>query len=195
MTAYVTAAEFGGSQGYLKQVDITDANTLVVVSDIVDRATDFVDKYLEFSFGAYGSASVKKVRAGWSNYLSLPPHQIGSVTTVVDPAGTTLEYWDELESGKLLAVDTDSGGEWSWRDYLYSVTAVWGYGPVPDSVVEVTLELAVNIWRSKDSGLFTRVIGAADGAAAVGYEGELTPQQKMILDKIKASYKKARLIV
>lgn len=193
--AYATPAEFGGDQGYLKQVDITDADTLQLVSDILDRATDIVDKYLKFSFGAYGAAATKKVRAGYSSYFSLPAHQIGSVTTVVDPAGTTLEYWEELESGKLLAVDTDTGGEWSWRNYRYDVTAVWGYGPAPDSIVEVTLELAVNIWRSKDSGHFTRVVGASDGAAAIGYEGELTPQQKMILDKVIASYKRPRLIV
>lgn len=42
------------------------------------------------------------------------------------------------------------------------------------------LELAVNIWRLRDVGRFTNIVGV-EGAGAVGYEGALTPQQKLVL--------------
>ena len=185
--AYVVAQDFAGERGYLTQVDLDDTGTKTTVDNILDRATDIVDKHLGFSFDDWGSASVKSVRAPYGSYFNIPAHQQGSITLVttmddVDYAG----YWEETDSGRLYAVDA-SGNEGDWMSRRFKVTAIWGYGPVPASIAEVTLELAVNIWQSRIAGRFSRVIGV-QGGGAVGYEGALTPQQKMILDDIKDSY-------
>jgi hypothetical protein len=87
--------------------------------------------------------------------------------------------WEETSRGFLYAVDAN-GYEGNWNAGRYVVTAKWGYGPVPHDVQEITLEIAINMWRSAESGRFTNVIGASDGGA-VGYEGALTPFQLMVL--------------
>jgi hypothetical protein len=192
MTAYAVAEDLGGSVGYLKNVDITDPTILELVENILDRATSIVDGFLQFSFSGFTSGTAVKVKAGYGAYMPIPPHDYGSVTAVLDGSGGDLVgLWEELASGTLYAV-TDNGYEGNWNGGRYTITADWGYGNVPDDVIEVTLELAVNIWRSKDSGRFTNVIGASDGGA-VGYEGALTPQQKMVLTNVKRKYFKTVL--
>lgn len=185
--AYVVAADFGGVAGYLSQVDIADASTLTVVESILDRATDIVNKRLGFSFEAWGGAAVKNVRAPYGAYFNLPAHQQDSVTLVKGMDNTDyVGYWEETDNGRLYAVDV-SGNEGDWGARRYKVTAIWGYGPVPESIKEVTLEIAVNVWQSRQAGRFSRVVGV-QGGGAVGYEGALTPTQKMILDDVKDSY-------
>jgi hypothetical protein len=55
-------------------------------------------------------------------------------------------------------------------------------------VKEVALEIAVNIWRSKDKGLWTDIIGVESGGGGIRFIGGLTNQQKAILDAVKAQY-------
>lgn len=181
--AYAVAADFGGAVGYLKQVDITDPDVLTLIGDILERSTDIIDTYLGFSYAGYTTATVKYVRAGYGPYLSLSPHEQGSVSSVTTMNDVDLgDYWEELDNGSLYAVDAN-GYEGNWNHGRYKITANWGYGDVPAAVKEVCVELAVNIWRSRASGHFSRVVGV-QGGGAVGYEGALTPQQKMILDKV-----------
>jgi len=67
------------------------------------------------------------------------------------------------------------------------VTAIWGYGPAPASVVEVELEIAVNIWRSAAASSFGTAVGV-EGGGAVTVNRALTWAQRNILDGIRASY-------
>ena len=185
--AYATAEELTGPVGYLNQVDTADEDVLTLVESILTRATEIVDGYLRFSYEAFTDQTVKSIRAGYGPYLTVPAHEQGTISLVETVGGTDLDgNWEELESGSLYAVD-DSGFEGNWNAGRYNVTANWGYGPVTSDVKQVVLELGVNIWRSKDSGRFTNVIGASDGGA-VGYEGALTPHQRMILDNVKKKY-------
>jgi hypothetical protein len=186
MALYASVAQF---KDYQKQraAGVTDAQ----IEDVLTRASAIVRGVLRKELGdptfdlvAYGVASTKLVRGYDTAYLPLPPHQAGSVTLVEyqtgtnPPSYTTLEavQWDE-EDGRLYR---PSG----WGGYdapRYRITAIWGYGAtVPDEIAQVTLEITVNIWRSKDAGRFTNVVGV-EGGGAVGYEGALTPGQKMIL--------------
>jgi hypothetical protein len=183
MASYATVAQF---RDYLGQLDaaVTDSK----LQDILDRATSIIDEVLGFSFAAYGAASTKYVRATYGPYLLLPPHQVGSVTVIsLNGSAVASTYWTETDTGTLYAVDS-SGYEGDWRAYRYLITAVWGYGPAPAAIVEICLEVATNIWRSKDAGRFTNVIGV-DGSGAVGYEGALTPQQKLVIEKIRERYR------
>lgn len=178
-------------QNYLKQVEMNE-EVHDLFTKILDRATSIVDGALGALpntnfFAGYTSATTKKAR-GYGAYLVPPPHEIGSITLVVDVDGNNLVgYWEELEDGTLYAIDSN-GVEWDWGNGRYTITADYGNGTVPSSVVEVVLELATNIWRSKDSGQFSNVVGV-QGGGAVGYEGALTPRQKMILRDIKQQYR------
>lgn len=194
--AYATIAQL---RAYLTQVPAGEAND-ALLGDILDRATSIVDGVLGFSFAGY-AAGTKVVHTGHGTpYLVLPAHEAGSVTVVETAAGDDLAgFWQELSDGTLYAVGASGGwGNWwsgsvgllpaAWG-YSYTVTADWGYGDPPDSIVEVTLELAVNIWRGRTRGLFSDVVGVeGNGAVTVGYQGALTNQQKMTIQAVKAKY-------
>ena len=184
MTSYATVAQF---RDYLKQVTPTAASDEQVQA-ILDRSTSIVDNGLGFSFAGYETGT-KKVRGSATAYLALPAHEAVSVAQVVRLAdGEAMGDWEELDNGSLYRVD-DYGAEGCWGQYRYSVTADWGYGSAPASIVEVTLEIAVNIWRSRDAGRFSNVVGV-EGSGGVGYEGALTPLQRQIIKRVRAQYQK-----
>lgn len=157
----------------------------------LDRATGIVRSAIRaqlpdpaFDFAAYGAAATKIVIAPSGLYLRLPPYQAGSVTLVEYPTGynpasygTLPDQWIE-EDGRLFRAAGWVPGE------RYRVTAVWGYGAtVPDQIVELVLELAVNIWRSRDKGGFTEVVGA-EGGGSVRMIAGLNKQQQLVLESL-----------
>lgn len=195
--AYATVEQL---RGYLTKVPAGEEND-TLLGNVLDRATSIVDAVLGFSFDGYTSGTTRVVYVGYGTpYLVLPVHEAGSVTLVTTAAGNDLAgYWQELSDGTLYAAGASGAlGYWwggsvgllpaAWG-YSYTVTANWGYGDPPDSIVEVTLELAVNIWRGRTKGLFSDVVGVeGQGAVTVGYQGALTNQQKMIVQAVKAQY-------
>lgn len=174
---------------YLKQ---TTSGTLTddQAQNILNRATAICDDAsvgLGFHFNDY-TPGQQTVISNHSLYLELPPYQPGSVTLITID-GNTIVDWVADPDGTIrrkIASQWPIGqlDAWGWRGFWYVVTANWGYGPPPESVIEVCLELAVNIWRSRDAGRFSNVVGPADGGA-VGYEGALTPLQRSILQGLK----------
>lgn len=177
--AYGTIAEM---YALLPQVTVNAAND-ALLGVMLDRATDIVDMALGFSYVAYGAATEKDVRAVGGQYLELPAYELGSITAIyrVSGKGTDSEdatdevdEYDALDDGRLYANGGWAAGVW------YRITAEWGYGTPPDSIVQVTLEVAVNLWRGKDRGLYSDVIGV-EGGGAVGYQRALTNQQRMII--------------
>jgi hypothetical protein len=180
------------SGGTSPSVTIAPA-TDVLLQNCLDRATDIVGNALRallgdptFDYAAYGVASTKIVRGHTGQYMALPAHQAGSVTLVEYQSGTNPATYTALtdqwvEEGGML-----------WRSYnwlssygqRYRVTAVWGYGPVPDAIEELTIELAVNIWRSRDKGGFTEVVGV-EGSGGIRAIAGLNKQQVMILENIR----------
>lgn len=183
--AYATATQL---REYLDANQVADdAETTALLETILDRATDIVDGALGFSFSAYGDASAKDVRAVGGEYLELPPYELGSVTSVyrVYDKGTSDEDTEEitdyvvLDDGRLYRQGGWTAGGW------YRVTASWGYGPAPDAIVEVTLEVAVNIWRGRSALQWSNTYGD-EGGGAVTYNRALTWAQRSIIDAVRA---------
>lgn len=186
-------ASVSAIQQYLPQVEQTAANVRLLQS-CLDRATDIVRNTMRalladpiFDYVAYGAASTKIIRGHAGEYLTLPPHQVGSVALVEYQSGTNPATYSALadqylvEGGQLYRT-----GGWSHSGYRYRITAVWGYGPtVPSSIEEVALEIAVNTWRGKDRGMWSDTIGA-DGAGSVKYTGGMTNLQKQSLQNVVA---------
>lgn len=168
-------------RAYLGQVEDTTA-TDELLGDILARATGIIRSAIRnelrdetFDFDATTpAATARSVNAGYGPYFDLPPHVVGSVTAVVDSEGATVSSSDYIEQahaphyGALLL----SGDPWStttpalWAG-RYTVTASWGYGPVPAEIEQLCLEIATDIWRKKDAGFFAEVGVAGEGAIPV----------------------------
>lgn len=173
----------------LPQADLNQAMTNAL-TEYLGEASSIVDGALGLSFLPAGStwASVapttKTVRSERSTWLRLPPYQEGSITLLVQ-RGTTLPITDYEEQWS-------AGRHYLWREtgwlgLRYDVTATFGYGPAPASLVELELELAVNIFRAKDKGMFTEIVGV-EGGGGLRYIGGLNKQQQMIIANVRRQY-------
>ena len=130
------------------------------------------------------AATTKTVRSERSAWLRLPPYKEGSITQLVQHGGATpiTDYEEQWSAGWFFL-----WREHGWLGLRYDVTATFGYGPAPAAIVELELELAVNIFRTKDKGMFTEIVGV-EGGGAVRYVGGLNKQQQMILANIRRRY-------
>jgi hypothetical protein len=184
--AYVTVADL---RGYLKQVEVGAAKD-AELQTVIDRAHQIVNDALGFTFAGY-AAGDRDVRSASNvgDWLEVPYHDAGTVTDVETVTGRgsasetteTVDDWLEEDDGRVYL-----DGGWSARTW-YRVTADWGYGDAPDSIVEVELQLAINLWRGKDRGMYSDVIGV-EGGGAVGYQRSLTNLQRMIVDDVRRRY-------
>lgn len=189
---------------YLEQLasDVSEPGNDEALTDVLTRATAIINSAIaaglgkqSFAFADYGAATTKIVNGYGGEYLTLPPHEIGSVTLVeylssVSPNVYTeldADYWTEEEDGRLWYPNGQMHG---WFGVMrYRVTAIWGYGPAPADIEQTCLEIAVNIWRSKDAGGFTTVVGVEGGGSYQRFVGGLTKQQQMVIDNFCDRYR------
>jgi hypothetical protein len=188
--AYVTVDQL---KQYLKQWEgHPDEDPLF--ADVIARAEDIVNEYLGFEFAGYDDDGVpleayttatKRVKSWGTSELRLPSHEAGSITLVTYEGDTDAlaDYEEDAETGRLVRTFTYPSTA-SWPVGTYEVTANWGYGTVPEAVQQVTLELAVNIFRGRDRGMWTDVIGV-EGSGGLRFTGGLTNQQRAILSAVK----------
>jgi hypothetical protein len=179
--------------GTLPSVTIASAAD-ALLQDCLDRATSTIRNAMRslladptFDYSAYGAASTKIVIGTANEYLTLPAYQLASATLVEYQSGSNpssytalaANQWEAGADGRLYRA-----GGWS-NSARYRVTAVWGYGPTPpDAIEQLALELAVNVWRSRDKGGFTEMVGV-DGSGAVRQVAGLNAQQRMILENMR----------
>ncbi len=164
--------------------------TDVLLEDCVNRATDTIRQAMRraladptFDFTNWQPESTRVVRSygGW--YLGLPPHQPGSVSLIEYESGSNPASYASL-ADEWLTEDSALYRAGGWGSQRYRVTAVWGYGPdVPQAIEQITLELAVNIWRSRDKGGFTELVGA-EGGGAVRVVAGLTKQHEATIRNV-----------
>ena len=187
--AYATVAEF---RAYFKDLPVSEG-TDDLLEAILERATVIVDGELECAFAPYGGYDAAEELDVWSgnggSYLYLPCCSAGSVASVALVTDRGSE--DETETAV-----TDYLEESRWRLFRnvgwlrgcwYRVTALWGYGAAPADVVEVTLEVAANIWRGRDT-MAGQVAVGAEGGGAVAYNRALTWAQKSVLANVRTRY-------
>lgn len=181
-------------RAYLDHVEVSTA-TDEVLGDIVTRASATVRTSLRslladpsFDFAdAYAAASTTIVTAYGGMVLLLPPHLAGSVSEVEYVVTTNPTTWAALTDEWYEQQDGSLYRPYGWgygyhpTGVRYRVTARWGYGPVPAEIEQVALELAVNMWRSKDKGDFTDVIGV-EGQGSIRAVAHLTKGQQAVLD-------------
>lgn len=186
--AAITAADI---REYLDAQQATPTNVpSALLEKIAERAQDMVYSALGFEFAAYGATTTtKNVFGSGSPILYLPAHEAGSVTTVT-PYGSSsaITGWIEQADGSLYLTGHNPRAIGGWvENYNYTVTAKWGYGPVPDDVTQVMLEIAVNIFRGRGKGMFESAIGET-GAGQIRFIGGVTSQQRAVLNAVRRKY-------
>lgn len=198
-----TGTTAGGSTSYgtvtqlremLPQVPAS-ATTDVLLGELLTRATRVAEGRLGFAFAEYGAAAAKDFvgQGSGSQVLVIPAHRAASLTALaeLECKGLASEWTTALTDWVELEEEFTAGARlyryWGWRTGWYRATGVWGYGPAPVEVVQVVLELAVNLWRGRDRGMWSDVIGV-EGGGAVGYARALTNQQRMVLDDVRTKY-------
>jgi hypothetical protein len=186
--AYATVAQL---RGYLQQVGTTPAD-VTLMGEVLERATSIVDAELGFSFDGYQARAARDVWAGnGGQYLYLPAHEAGSLVTVHHVQGRGLVT-------ETLRAVTDYVIERGWKLYRlagwqrrewYRAVAAWGVGQAPASIVEVTLEVAVNIWQGRQATRFSENLGA-EGGAQMFYRA-LSWSQRSIIQREKQRFERA----
>ncbi len=180
-------ATLGELRAYLPQVK-DGPDTDLLLTNVLDRAHAIVDEALGFTFAGYDATPTTrdvlcKHNGAW---LELPPHKPGTVTAVqsLSGRGTSSETladetdWLEESDGRLYR--GRGWGACSW----YRITALWGYGQPPESIVEVEIEIAVNIWRGRDASSWQSDTGA-DGQGATSFNRALTWAQRSIIEGVR----------
>ncbi len=189
VTAYATVTQL---REYKPQIKAGATNDTLLAS-ILDRATAIVNGALGFSFAEYGlTPTTRDVRASGGQYLEAPAYKAGSITLIqeVSARGTSYEVletvtdWLAEETCRPWIVYRDDG--W-WLYQWYRITAIWGYGPAPDEIVEVTLEVAANIWTGKDGNSFSSDIGV-QGQGSVSFSRALTWAQRSVIEAVRMGY-------
>jgi hypothetical protein len=164
----------------------------------LDAATGVIDLELGYTYIA-AAPDTEIVYGDGTTSLMLPAHTTGSVTTVTAPSSYSVpsayvEYGGDLwvtdSSGVLtvprlprLSYEGWYGQVWQ-QGVPYTVTASFGHGAAEEPIKYVCGEIAVQMWRRRDSG-GTEVLGV-EGASAVSIRNSLSPLARSILDAAKA---------
>lgn len=184
-------ATFEQLQGFLKQLTAADQER---AEEFLEYATGLVNDELRgVTFGPYGEAEAYDVDSGaGGKHLYLPAYEAGSIASVhaVSYRGQETEVTSAI---------TDYIEEPRWRLYrdvgwapwaYYRVVAAWGPGPVPDSIVKVTCDIAKNLWLTRDSASMTTTAGVG-GEGAVVYNRALTWEQRNTIRAVRDRYMRA----
>lgn len=181
---------------YLPQVT-QDAGNNAIMDDVLARATSIVEQAVEHEYAAAGVSNAApttvEVYSYGAPYLMVPLHVAGSIEAVVGPDGVVVPstYYSEQPDGTLYPTTTAGWPVWwspsrpyptyVWAPGRYLVTADFGPSAAPEAIVQVTLEVAVNIWRSRDKGSFTETVGV-DGSGGIRFISGLTAGQQGIIE-------------
>lgn len=178
--------------GDLPSVAITIA-TDALLQKVLDRASALIDLYLGFSLDT-PALDTQIIYGDGTDFLALPAYIAGSISGVTAPDGYTVPDYIE-QAGALRVVRDDlllplfdaetiagrlysPAGGWL-LGVPYTVAATFG-SVRQDDIVEACLEIAVDLWRFKDSGSIKTV--GVEGAGMVTGKG-LPATAKMILDR------------
>lgn len=177
---------------YLGQVKTGTTNDALLAS-ILERANAIVDAALGFNFSEFGATATDiDIRSEGGEYLYPPAYLAVTLTAIkavysrgaASESTEVITNWKADERIKPYVIYRGDG--WTNKQW-YRLTAKWGYGPAPASIIEVELEVAVNIWRAKDASFGQSELGAA-GQGSVGFNRALTWAQRSIIDAVRGEY-------
>ncbi|MBM3187095.1 MAG: hypothetical protein FJZ90_00045 [Chloroflexi bacterium] len=177
---------------YLTQVKAGAENDLLLQA-ILDRAHAIVNDTLGFEFAGYGATATTRDVQSLGGYILRPQaYEAGTLTAIASVWGRgttsetteTVEDWLAEEQMRPYQVYRNAG--WAYGRW-YRLTACWGYGAAPASVVEVELEAAINLWRGRDAAVWQAETGV-EGAGATPLNRALSWPQRDVLNAVRAQY-------
>jgi hypothetical protein len=198
MAAIITA---GDIYAYMAPQLAPSATLNLLLADIAARASGVVNGELyPITFGPYpDEATQELVFSDGTAFLEIPAYQAGTLTEIRAGAddGDIVPTTDYTVRGQLIRLVNYYGytGFYPNHPYVtpgwgrgpYYVTAKWGYGPAPDEVVQVALEVAINIYQTRESGGL-REAASVEGGAVVQQVTGLSRRQLDILARYKARH-------
>lgn len=169
-----------------------------LLDTLIPQAEASIFTYLGYEWSGYATtATAVTVTGTGTAWLSLPPHQIGSITSLVVEGGTSeITGYIEQPDGDLYI---GSSGVWGWSDSYsragwargrrYTVTAKWGYGTAPEDLKRIAVEVVVNMRAEKSKNMISDVVGVDTGnGVAVGYTRAWTNRQQALLNIYRRRY-------
>jgi hypothetical protein len=139
--------------------------------EVLPRATEIIDLACGLGRGYFAiagtQAGVKRFRTATAKRLRLAPYLCGSLsfveyTSLDEFTPEYDEFTDDNETRWLLA----QSGECWIPDQTVEATALWGWTETPEEIVQATLELAMAIWRGRDTA-YARVVADVNGGNTV----------------------------
>ena len=175
----------------------------VKVDAAVDAANDIVERAASpVVFEPYpATATQRVVYSDGTSALWLPPYEADSLTeirygsstgSVLEGAAYVIDYGNEQYVYLTEGYGYRPGQRPLWNVGPYYVTAKWGYGPAPSSVVQVALEVAINIYQTTESGGI-RQYESVEGDTVILQVTGLSARQKAILDAVRHPYMGLRI--
>lgn len=180
---------------YAYQFNDKDVDFLI---DTIPRASRIFDKLCRVRAGYFSEKSTnpeaKVVYGSGATLLALPPY-FGDVPSITMPENFTVPPYIIQEN---YVMTTDSTGRilsgtpsyiepvtniWPLNVPI-TVTAKWGYETVPEDVVEAVCELAIAIWRSKDTA-FLKAINLGESISVLAQA--IPDRVKMIANGYRSS--------
>lgn len=169
---------------HLSQVPAGDSYD-ALLTQALTTATALIERALGFAFAGY--ASTASARAFWheaaDHWLYLPYHESGSLTTLaLDGAEIDSDSY-AAEADDHTALFNDDG----WAAGRYTATAKWGYGPAPEDIIKITMQLAVDQWNGRNVRSSSESAGL-DGPGQASLQRAFTWQQWQTLQLVRRAY-------
>jgi len=203
VATYASIDDLRGPAGYLNEQfttdGVADATHDAILTDILERATAFVNAYLGTTTNLTLATSSTRTLYGDGGLFLSSDVPMTTVTLVAPPSGYSVPEYI-IQDGVLRVTDSNGvivepwypalGNATSWpyasgwqRGVPYSVTATFGYSADDLAVLaEATLQTAVQLWQYRGSG-GSATIGSDDAITTV--RAGWTPLVKQGLDSIK----------
>jgi hypothetical protein len=147
---------------------------------IIPRASRIIDDLCHVKPGYFGTAGPHRATCilfgSGTRMLRIPPYICGSIQCIEYDGDCDVifpdyvEFTDEAGIQWLKAKDNER----FVADATVEMTARWGWACTPDDIVEATIELAMSMWRQKDTA-FLRVQADINGVG--GVSGAAVPER------------------
>lgn len=154
--------------------------------EVLPRASEIIDLNCGLGRGFFAPAgrtlTTKSFCTSTSKRLRLAPYIPESIdyaeySTIDALTPSFSEIVDSNETPWLIA----NSGECWIPDEIVEISALWGWRETPSEIVEATLELAIAIWRGRDTA-YARVVADVNGGGNTVF-GALPDRVKLICEK------------
>lgn len=175
---------------YLNQIPESVA-TDAVLQEIIERSSSLVAQALypvTFQTEMPVASSIRVRTFGSARYLEVPRYWPDTITSIKQDGITISSFVIATEK----PFPEYSVSPYLWPAGVYEITASWGNGYAPDLVTQITLEVAVNIWRTRSTGSFSDTTGGGSAGdprgGGIRYVGGMLPQHKDAISALKRQY-------